>query len=155
MTKREQELLEIALEVLKLNDGRGLDLRLTGSLMLALRGVQKPREAHDIDFLITEECEAYENYVWCPIMPQGYVMDYDGNRSQPGCIKFYNKELDVNVDFIPAWEKAEFVNDIPCGSIEGCLEAKQSYSLNDKQFESKQKHKADLEFIEMYHPKYF
>lgn len=147
MTKTEKQLLEVAKQILKLNENRGLDIKLTGSLMLALRNIKKPREAHDIYFLITEECVASENDDWCPVMPKGFLMDYEGNRSSPDCIKFTNEDMNIQVDFIPAWEETEVVCGIPCGNVESCIAAKQEYADKDKSIESKNKHERDLEFI--------
>ena len=145
MTKRELELLEIAKEILELNKNKFLELRLTGSLMLALRGIKKPREAQDIDFLITEDCVAKKDEDYCPIMPVGFFMDYNGKASSPDCIYFTKDKL--KVDFIPSWEKAEYVNNIQCASVDACLDAKYTYTLEDVK-DVADKHFKDIEYIE-------
>ena len=147
MTEREAYLLSIAREILDLNKDRSLNLMLTGSLMLAVREIKKPREAHDIDFLIIEECVANEQDDWCPLMPSGFLMDYEGDRSSPDCIKFFRKEDDLSVDFIPSFESIELVDNIPCSSVDYCIEAKIKYSENDIGIESRTKHTNDVEFI--------
>lgn len=148
MTTREKELLDIALKVLELNKGRGLDLRLTGSLMLAVRGIEKLREAKDIDFLISEECVAIEGEDYCPLMPKGYRMDCEGRKSSPDAIKFINDESGVSIDFIPAYEESEDVNCVPCGTVGGMVDAKLYYAGHDKKIESMKKHALDLLYLE-------
>lgn len=117
--------------------------------MLALRGIKKQREAHDIDFVIAEECcIANEESEYCPKMPNGFVMSYDGKRSSPECIHFYNKESDIHVDFIPSCESFDLIDGVPCADLETCLIAKGIYATKDMQEESRGKHRSDMEYIE-------
>ena len=54
MTEKEIELLEIAKNAIYLNSH--INAALTGSLMLSLRGIEKRREASDIDILVIGNC---------------------------------------------------------------------------------------------------
>jgi len=63
MTHEELELLEIAKEIIKSNSH--LNAMLSGSLMLAYRGIDKRREATDIDILVSSVTGAL-------IIPNGF-----------------------------------------------------------------------------------
>lgn len=155
MTNREKELLDIAINILELNEGRDLDLRLSGSLMLAVRGIEKRREATDIDFLIREECMAIEGDDYYPLMPKGYHMDCEGCKLNPEAIRFVNDESGVSIDFIPMYEESEEVNGVPCGNVGGMVDAKLYYAGHDEKIESMKKHSLDLLYLEANNPNLF
>ncbi len=103
MTFRERRLMRITKKILKLN--RDTEILLTGSLMLAVRGIPKRREAKDIDIIFTDGGKfAAPNYI--PIMPKGFTYvaaTLDG--SQTDCIKF--KKGNIHVDFLYSEEEEE------------------------------------------------
>ena len=110
MTKKEVELLDIAKEVCGLN----INIALTGFLMLALRGIDKPREAGDIDFIITDTNK--------PVMPSGFEVIYDSSTQ----LSFRNKN-GIVCEFFKTQEPIEFVKDIPCCTFDNWLKAKRKY----------------------------
>jgi len=143
MTHREKALLEIAKEIITINS----DLRpaLTGSLMLALRGIKKRREASDIDIICENLCEEHEGY---PIMPSIWkVGNINGSKSDVDAIQFEHRVSGIKVDFMYSDEKIELVDEIPCGSIEAMINTKEHYSKHDASEESIKKHSEDIDFI--------
>jgi hypothetical protein len=152
MTKREKKLLEIARQIIMMNEGCAL----TGSLLLTHLGLSKKREAHDIDIVFkgdfkekpskftgVQNCQRMEisnfqlpkNFVQCtPI----YITDDDTQY-----VSFVNDE-GIVIDFLRSPEEI-FVNyhHIPCGSVIRMVQAKEKYA---KQPNSQaEKHKSDLE----------
>lgn len=144
MTERENQLLDIAEKIIWLN--QDLKPALTGSLMLALRGIEKPREANDIDIICEYLCETDGGL---PLMPQGFkIINMNGRKSQVDAIAFENKELGIKVDFMQSNEEIETTEfGIPCGQVKYMIEAKRSYTKNDLSEESRAKHLNDLTFL--------
>lgn len=142
ITEKESKLLEIAKEVIGLNVGLGA--KLTGSLMLAIGGLNKRREANDIDIICDYLCEDSDGF---PIVPVGFKkIDMDGCRSAVDSISFINQD-EIKLEFMYSEEEAIIINEISCGSIAGVIKAKQHYVQNDKNESSKAKHELDLAFL--------
>ena len=142
MTENEIKLLEIAKEIISLN--RDLDARLTGSLMLAIMGINKRREASDIDIIYTYLCEKDDGF---PCVPKGFkLVSMDGNRSEVDAVQFKN-ESGLKIEFMYSEEAVEEINGIKCGELKYLIEAKQLYAKNDLNDESRQKHIDDLEYL--------
>ena len=142
MTKRELQLFEIAKEVIEKN--KDIGAKLTGSLMLAVMGLAKRREAADIDIICDYLCEKEEGL---PNVPKGfYIVSMDGGRSEVEAIQFIN-DNSIKVEFMTSEESAIMINDIKCGGVEWLIEAKQRYAKNDKNDQSREKHELDLEYL--------
>ena len=145
MTEKEKILLEIAKKALCLN--KNIGARLTGSLMLAVMGFNKRREASDIDIVCDYLCE---NEDGLPIVPVGFkLVEMDGSKSDVNAIQFENEE-GVKIDFLCSEDVPEMpkeVGGIMCGEL-GCLiEAKRRYAANDKGIVSLAKHELDLVYL--------
>lgn len=141
LTEKENQLLEVAIQVIDLN--RNIWAALTGSLMLAVRGIEKNREANDIDIICGCLCEIDEGL---PIVPEGFKQtDMDGRKSQVDSISFENSE-GIKIDFLFSEEKTEDVEGVQCGNVSDMMIAKNNYSLFDLSPESKLKHTQDLDF---------
>ena len=142
MTQKECELLEIAEEVLLLN--KDIRAKLTGGLMLEVRGIKKRREASDIDIICEYLCE---NGDGLPLVPKGFKLSVmDGSRSQVDAIQFINQD-GIKIDFMLSCEHGEIIEGIPCGSVEELIKAKNAYVKNDISEISKEKHLLDIEFL--------
>jgi len=123
MTTNELKLLEIAKEVIELNKNSNLGLKLTGSLMLAHMGINKRRDAVDIDFLVNEDEVVADEYSdRCPKVPEGFRMSYDGEKSCPSAIKFTNG--DICIDFLSTWEGGEMYDGVNCSYVGYLIQAK-------------------------------
>jgi len=146
MTQSEQELLELAKQVIELNDKNLGSIMLTGSLMLAVRGLNKAREAGDIDILCSM-LTAYE--LGHPVMPAGFKeVGIDGMKSEVNAIQFKNED-GIKVEFMHSEEPRDLVDGVYCAQVNGMLYAKVLYSSRDKNEESRKKHVADvLYFLE-------
>lgn len=142
MTAKEIELLEIAKTVLELNSDIGA--RLTGSLMLAVRGINKRREAQDIDIICEYLCEKDSGR---PIVPSGFrEVASNGFASEVNAMQFRNAD-DLKIEFMVSEEDSDEINGVLCGEVLMLLAAKQRYVLNDKNEESKSKHEQDLAYL--------
>ena len=142
MTTNEERLLDIAKEVILLNEHLGA--MLTGSLMLSVRGINKRREATDIDIICSYLCEGKDGY---PLVPTGFRENkMSGAKSQVDAIKFQNGE-GVSIDFMVSEECGVEIDGIMCGSVEFLISAKKKYIENDKNEESRKKHELDLTFL--------
>jgi hypothetical protein len=142
MTNKELELLEIAKNIIKLNEGN-IKMGLTGSLMLALNGINKRREANDIDIVCDILCEKEPGY---PILPAGFKRDFmSGEKSAVDVFRFIKD--DIKIDFLYSEEKIMEVKGVNCGELKLLLNAKKSFSENDKGDESRMKHQLDIEYI--------
>jgi len=153
MTSREFTLLNIAIEVMGnyrkcCKDPYQKDLPLTGSLMLALRGLKKRREASDIDFLISKlDYENIEDVLG--ILPSGFedISGDDIEDSYDPIGRFYNKELDIKIEFlIQDFEDINYVDGIACGTIYDMVCAKIKYSTENNP-ESALKHRLDIKYL--------
>lgn len=144
MTERENELLEIAKNVISLN--KGIDAKLSGSLMLKHRGFKTRREAGDIDIICDFLCEnKFESGY--PDVPGGFkLVDMEGGKSQVEAIQFKNQD-GVKIEFMVSDERGEVFDDILCASVSQLIAAKLDYSINDKTEESRHKHLFDLLYI--------
>ena len=143
MSDNELKLIEIAKEIIKLNV-ENIEMALTGSLMLSLRGINKRRESNDIDIICKFICEKPPGK---PNMPKGYVFDcMSGEKSAVNVMRFVSAD-GVKVDLLTSDEKTEEIQGIYCGQVEKLLDAKYSFSQNDIGKESKEKHELDLEYI--------
>lgn len=147
MTEKEEKLLEIAKEIIELNKHTCLDLKLTGSLMLTHIGINKRREACDIDFLIDECVIAEVGNELCPILPDGFQMDYEGKRSCPTAVKFTNSVMNLSVDFLPTYEGSEIVDGIRCSDVGYLIQAKEMIIMQSSDPETVRKHTDDLDYL--------
>lgn len=142
MTNKEKILLEIAKKTLGLNSNIGA--KLTGSLMLSVRGLKKRREASDIDIVCDYLCEHEDGM---PIVPTGFkLVEMDGGRSEVDAIQFENKD-GIKIDFLCSDEMREEVGGVACGELKCLIEAKRFYAANDKDIVSKAKHELDLAYL--------
>ena len=127
----ELELLELAKTIMELN--KELNPMLTGSLMLYVRGINKRREANDIDILVN--IIDYNKIA----IPDGFDQS---SPCYPDVIQFKNKD-GIKIDFLLSEETSENIDGINCGSTELMLNAKYMYYM----IENSDKHKLDLEFL--------
>lgn len=160
MTKREKQLIKFAKEIIELNSKNETSLILTGSLSLLLQGIKLPRECTDIDFLCSPETIPEDRYYhldewYSPILPKGFIVSYDGKRSQPDAIKYYNVELDIKIDMLPEYGDCTYVGDMRVSDTYETLEAKYDYFKNDYDKYSKQKHFEDITYILKKNKKHF
>lgn len=138
----EETLLEIAKEVQRLNKYNIEGLKLTGSLMLYVRGLNKKREATDIDFVSDE---IYEDGQGFPIVPEGFELNkQEGGRSSIKCIQFINED-GVKIEFMQSYEHGALVDDILCANVQDMLYAKLKYIQNNT--DAKTKHMDDLLYL--------
>ena len=144
MTENELKLLEIAKEAIELN--KNIGAKLTGSLMLAVIGLNKRREATDIDIICDILCEDKKSDGFL-FAPKGFELNYmDGSRSEVKAIKFVNSE-GLKIEFMHSEEISQKINGILCGELKLLIEAKKKYSENDLSDESRQKHADDLDYL--------
>ena len=142
MTEKETQLLEIAREIIELN--KGINAKLTGSLMLAVMGMNKRREAADIDIICDYLCKKEDGF---PIVPKEFKeCGIDGSRSEVNAIQFKNSD-GLKVEFMYSEETAKEINGVACGELNWLIEAKQEYAKNDKDEQSKAKHTLDLAYL--------
>jgi len=133
----ESELLDLAIIILNMNNKSAL----TGSLMLNVRGINKRREATDIDILV----QSFDDIKFLDGMTQNSPQYTDSVQYLLGDIKI---DFLLNID-----EPIETINDIMCGNVKMMLDRKYNYSRNDKSIESQEKHRLDLEFMNYEFPK--
>lgn len=127
----EQQLLDLSIRIINLNPNSAL----TGSLMLNVRGINKRREATDIDILVTS------------IQDINFLDGMTQNSPQyPDSVQYLLE--DIKIDFlVNIDEETEIVNGINCGMVNKMLDRKYKYSCNDKSVEAREKHRLDLEFM--------
>lgn len=149
MTEKEQKMLEIAEQVIEMN--QDIKAALTGSLLLSFMGVEKREEAKDIDIIVDCLCEQPDQEGF-PIVPFGFkLVDLDGRKSSVDSMLFENKEgIILNVLF--SEEEKQTINGLMCGDLKLMLECKLHYSRNDKSEESRNKHVLDLEYLKENNP---
>ena len=122
--------------------------------MLALKGVNKRREATDIDFISNGLCEEEEGY---PNMPKNFKCDgMDGSRSDVEAIQFKNTD-GLKIEFMYSDEYCDddddfidyntYTNPIPCAKIKHLVNAKKGYAKNDLNDASREKHALDIEYL--------
>ena len=140
----EKELLEIAKEVISKNNK--LNAKLSGSLMLYNMGLNKRRNATDIDII----CEClYEDpkddgFPW---IPKGFKLaDLDGSRSDVNAMQFINSD-GLKIEFMSSEENGGLINDIPCAELSKMVLSKLRYSKGDITIESRNKHLEDLIYL--------
>lgn len=144
MTDKELQLLEIAKQVLEMNKENLGKMMLTGSLMLALRGINKRREACDIDILCNQ---LTASELGCPILPKGFkIVNIDGQKSEVNAVQYKNEE-GLKVEFMFSEDKRSIVDGIYCAEVVDTLYAKVSYGRNDKADVSRFKHLDDVLYI--------
>lgn len=133
MSNNELKLLEIAKELMIIDP----NLALTGSLMLAFRGIIKRREAVDIDFIMKNDyASKYE-------VPSGCISTIGSD----GCSNSFEYR-GIKVDILSSGEDVEVIDNILCSSVDKLLEVKYCYSCQNN--ESADKHRLDLEFMGVY-----
>ena len=121
---------------------------LTGSMMFKLRGVDLEREPNDLDFI---GFEGTQDKIDTIKVPKGFLYkSQDGGGSAVESVVFYNKELNIKLDFMYSEEDIDFDLEIPLGDLQECIQAKIRYAINDKSEESRTKHLNDLQKLEPY-----
>jgi len=135
----EKDLLEIAKEIISLNEN--LSPTLTGSLMLYVRGVNKRREAHDIDILINQQITQDWFEVNQIVLPEGFIQ---ASPAYPDSIKFTKDE--ISLDILYSEEPSELINGVNCVSIANMVDRKYYYAINNIGVAA-EKHRLDLEFM--------
>lgn len=142
MSEREKMLLEIAKQAIEINQNIGAAL--SGSLMLALYNIDKPREAVDIDIICNALCE---NGIGFPRVPDGFKkVEIDGDKSEVDAICFKNEE-GIRIDFMFSDENRILKDGFWCGDLRDLFGAKHYYSTHDKSDESRKKHESDINYI--------
>lgn len=146
LTEKDKMLLDIASEVIYLN--KDADAKLSGSLMLRVRGLDIRREPEDIDIIVNTLCEQGPGR---PIVPEGFtVSTMDGKKSDVNAIQFTNAE-GVKIDFLYSDESAFYAAIgnliIACGDIGQLIKAKINYAANDLSAESANKHLLDVAYL--------
>jgi len=126
---KEHDLLDEAMEFLERNPRAAL----TGSLMLNVRGINKRREAHDIDIIVPDINDLVLPLDWVQVSPV-----------YPDSVKFQVEDAYVDIMVSPE-EKVQVVNGIRCASIGGLIQAKLNFYKQNS--EASEKHKLDLEFL--------
>jgi hypothetical protein len=139
MTPKEEQLLQLYKEFADLNK-RGHAFVLAGSLSFALLGIEKPREACDIDVLCDDLCEDDLSDGLIAI-PKGFSWDMtDGSRSQIDSMRFINKETGVKLELLGGAESCfDNINGVYCAPFEDTLRAKLKYAVNDHDWSSAKK----------------
>lgn len=154
MTNREKELLSVASEVMDALRSNGLECALSGSLMLAVAGINKRRESNDIDIVVdsnllynqfqASECGDFRAYVISLVEPKCGKVIAISNTLYP-TVSFIHKGF--KVDLIDSIEEYTVINGVVCGSLFNEVYAKYSYSLDDSNPETKRKHSEDVQYI--------
>ena len=140
ITENEKTLLERAKVILSMNSDIGAAL--TGSLMLAVRGIERRREAVDVDIICEYIREKEEGF---PSMPSEFkVSEIEGGRYEVDAIQFISKIDGLKMDFLYSDEECEVIDGVNLGSVKELIEAKERYAENDKCDESRGKHQLDL-----------
>lgn len=149
MTSKEQKMLEIAKEIIDMNSHLGA--KLSGSLMLALMGINKRREANDID-IICDICHndapsarLSEDMI---LIPKGYkIISMSGYMSDIRAIRLANTD-GVKVEFMERrGEPTREVKGVICADLNNLIAAKYEYSTYDDSEELREKHKLDLIYL--------
>lgn len=160
MTKREKELFRIFTEIQEINQGS--DIWLTGSLCFAVLGIEKPREAVDIDICTAEDYDIEDVE-----MPEGYECLHtkrDGDGNYLVSARYYNEELGLKVEFLvtdmPGDDPIKITSvdyvkldldflkpSTACyrSKIKPILDAKREYAGQD--YPQAQKHRNDIDYI--------
>ena len=154
MTNREKELLSVASEVMEALRSNGLECALSGSLMLAVAGINKCRESNDIDIVVdsnllynqfqASECGDFRAYVISLVEPKCGKVIAISNKLYP-TVSFIHKGF--KVDLIDSIEEYTVINGTVLGSLFDLVYAKYSYSLDDSNPETKRKHSEDVKYI--------
>ena len=141
MTNREKELLSVASEVMEALRSNGLECALSGSLMLAVAGINKRRESNDIDIVVDSnllynqfqaaECGDFNAYVIGLVESKcGKVVSI--SKTIYPIVSFIHKGF--KVDLIDSIEEYNVVNGVVCGSLFDLVYAKYSHSLDDVKY---------------------
>lgn len=163
MTDSEEKLLTKAFSIMNVLERAGLNPRLSGSLMLSVIGVKKPRDASDIDIVVDKSVmESLSDYQAVSAYATFFLhILKDLHNESNDCV--YGPEVivkvkneyglsfivnDTKVDLIPSLEtENEIVNGVKCASLFQLLLAKYRFSKDDESPESKAKHRNDIEYI--------
>lgn len=133
LTEKERDMISVALELMS-NDS---NILLSGSLMLAVAGVVKRREAHDIDFVVADFAGNHK-------LPKGAT---EGNGSSDGtCLSYVYKGY--KVDILSSNETPTEIGGIRCASYTNLLKSKYGFSTQDNP--AAEKHRLDLLHLGVY-----
>lgn len=133
LSDNKRRLLEIATELMATDEL----LLLSGSLMLAVAGVNRRREAVDIDFV-------YRDYAANFNIPKGASEDAFASDGTAYCFKY----KDVKVDILSSGEQPTEINGIRCASYTMLLKSKYTFSKQNNP--SAEKHRLDLIHLGVY-----
>lgn len=150
MTRREQQLLELAKLIIN-KSGYKDKIALTGSLMLSLRGIDKRREAHDVDLVVClHTVNLHDLYVpdgFVPIAKNNYpivkmvnALDAEGTTVDILLSDEFEEELLVNYPM-------EVIDGILCANPYFLIDAKEKFAILDKDPESRNKHLEDVQYL--------
>lgn len=120
--------IEIFFKLYEFNE----DIALTGSLMLAHLGVIKKDYFEDIDIISSKESIDF-------IIPKGFHIYDDWNEYECESLIYKPDKLIIDV-LLNEDEDFQFYKGIPCGTINGLINAKFYYINNDKTNTAKGKH---------------
>lgn len=133
LSEGERRLLEVATELMATDEL----LVLSGSLMLAVAGVNRRREAVDIDFVYNDFAANFKK-------PKEAI-EGDIDSGGGGCSFKYNG---VKVDILSSGECPTEISGIRCASYRSLLKNKYKYSKQD--YSSAEKHRLDLIHLGVY-----
>ena len=140
------QLLELAKQIVALNPD--INIGVTGSLMLSMRGVYLGRDPKDIDF-VCSHIKSDDGTKFDGLnLPEGSEKrrpSYPDSASYT--IPLPDGSGDVQVDFLVSIEQIEVVDNMPLGEVKKLLEAKVSYMMNDQSQDSRAKHSMDIEIM--------
>lgn len=144
ITNRERLLISQAKFLLKNNN----NILLGGSLMLTIRGINKRREAQDIDVIIINSDSSLLN----TLDDNGYKNIKNGSVYEEGSLvrTFYNEKLNIKIDLLYVEKyvsSISVIDDIQCASIDSLIKAKYEYLSKNKKAISIEKHKLDLSYL--------
>ena len=163
MTNSEEKLLTKAFQIMNVLERAGLNPRLSGSLMLSVIGVKKPREASDIDIVVDKSVmeslsdgQSVSSYAtfFAHVLKDLHNESNDCVYGPEVIVKVknaYGLSFIINetkVDLLPSFEtENEIVNGVKCASLFQLLLAKYKFSRDDESQASKSKHRVDIEYI--------
>ena len=138
--------LDLAKQIIALNPDTNMGV--TGSLMLALRGIYLGREAKDIDIICSHIKKGDGTKFDDLNLPEGAVKNrpsYPDSASYT--IPLPDGSVKVKVDFLVSIEKLDEIDGCPVGEVEKLLIAKANYMTRDNSEGSRSKHKMDIEIM--------
>lgn len=132
----------LSLAVAIINANKQFNAALSGSLMLALRGIDLGRDQHDLDITIDKKVDSVYSSIR---LPKVYTRQ---SSKYPVVTSFYANGYPT-IDIFYSLEKREIIHGIPCTTIEQVLKAKRIIANNSLiHSDARTKHKNDIKIIE-------